>query len=142
MINRASLRALVFLPCPVQGCLCLTSTWLGDFGAGGGVRRWGGQQEVLFLFFSLVFPLRSLTFTLARAGTNIADGRSAAPTSLAAHRLSPRAPLPAVLRQAETRGRGASYILPFPRGRLGLEASEEGKVKKRIYNPRKTLSSL
>lgn len=138
--DHSPLAVLGFLVLPAQDHLCLASTCFGWV--------WGGRwsQEVgrppggpWSHFCSFLW---SLLFALTRAGKNIADCVSATPSSLAAHSLSPLAPIPAMLRQAEARGRGAPYILPFPRGRLSSEASEEGKVKKRIYNPRKTLSSL
>lgn len=124
LTGHSPLGVLVFLPLPAQVGPCLASTWLGEGGERDGVRRWARQQVASFLFFSPV----SLA-VLTRAGKSTAN------------RIS-TTPVPAVLRQAEARGQGVPYILPFPRGRLSSEASEEAKVKKRIYNPRKKLSSL
>lgn len=124
---------MVFLPCPGQDCLCRTSTWLGDFGEGGGIRRWGGQQEIPFLFFSLVFPLRCLTFTLARAGKNIANFTSATSTSPAARCVSPFAPLPAQ-REGSGKPRQGDEVIPtlspFPEGGSAWRPLKRGRLKR------------
>ena len=40
------LGVLGFLELPAQDRLCLASTWFGECGEGGGVRRWAGHQVV------------------------------------------------------------------------------------------------
>lgn len=85
LIVLSPLGVLGFLPCPAQDRICLASTWLGEFGEGG-----GGRWTHFILCSGLS---RSLSLELGRT-LQIASP----PPPL------PLAPIPAVLRQAEARG--------------------------------------